>query len=233
MHTAGTSNNCWLQGAAGSPVFNPLHLPWMVIWPYLVIRRAQQQRDSPLALWPRRAARSFGGSFLRAVGLSPGPAELFSSVLSLGPSRCLTSKNVASLLGAAGVRAVSCSFGGKREDSLPTRRRHPSCAAIIPPSRQLGYFCPTQHSRCCQRKVYDQTVFLKVSEAEKVEGHALSSFLPLCKGISKVRSHIWGHCWFGGTRNLHSSIIFSGFEHCSLSYQFRSVHGQGSLSVCG
>lgn len=153
-------------------------------------------------------------------------------MLSLGPSRCLTSKNIASLLGAAGVRAVSFSFGGKREDSLPTRKRHSSCAAISP-SGQLGYFCPAQHSHCCQSKqcMIKQTVFLKVSEAED-EGHALSSFLPLCKGISKVRSHIQGHCWFGGTWNLHCSIIFSGFEHCSLSYQFRSVHGQGSLSVC-
>lgn len=158
MHTAGTSNNCWLQGAAGSPVFNPLHLPWMVTWPYLVIRRAQQQRDSPLALWPRRAARSFGGSFLRAVGLSPGPAELFSSVLSLGPSRCLTSKNVASLLGAAGVRAVSCSFwwqaGGQPANKEKTSllcRNHPSFQAA-------GIFLSSSTQPLLPKKaVYDQT----------------------------------------------------------------------------
>lgn len=101
-----------------------------------------------------RVGRSFGESVIRAAGPSPGPAELFSSVLFLSLSRWLTWKNIASLLVTSELLVPTQSAAplvASGQDSLP-RKKHPFWAAMSP-SRQLGYFCPVQHSHWSQRKL--------------------------------------------------------------------------------
>ena len=101
-----------------------------------------------------KVTRSFGESVIRAAGPCPGPAELFFSVLFLSLSRWLTWKNVASLLVMSELLVPTRSAASlvpSAKDS-PPRRRCPFWAAISP-SRQLGYFCPAQHSHCRQRKL--------------------------------------------------------------------------------